>query len=409
MYCLRLHDMRNLIALTLFVLSTPCLAQLELVDFFSSKTSSYELKVLDVQEDFVSSHNFNSPLLREVEFRMRSRDLQSSPDDFRLRFAPINPWERKANKAYLEVLRQQLSSERRMQLSQLLSRRYRLIIELKYLQEVLAFTKRKDLSYRNLINAYTKKENSGKEILRLKKRLVFNELQSEELVGRVERVQNEISMTYTPPETWVLPDLIQPEQIQIEIQNEALSNNNLMIQNEMNKSILSEAEWQINKSESFSNMGFLQAEYRPDTGLPFSEALGWQLGFQLPIFNRDRPDLQRRKLGVIEDQVFVEQQKQEVDLLIFDSESILRAYLRQYEKIQNALRSTGSMDSDISNVDLLLELDELKSDLEGEKIDVYRKILDSYVNWMEVTGNLVSEPMVNHVDPKKTNFSLENN
>lgn len=402
--------MRLLVLLPFLLLSGQLFGQLDMNTYLGSNTSAYELKVLEQQRQYMRANNFSSPILREIEVRMRTRELGAAPDDFRFRVSPINPWERKANKSYNDLLNQQLYTQWQVEFSMVLYNRYMLLVELFYQQQLLETLQLKARKYERLSNAYRDSQDAAKELIRLKKRTIFNELTQHKTEGVINRLVYEIKLSHNTKDSTRVPDIIDPVQIASELTLSESSAENIFVQNEMNKSKLSEAEWQINKSETFSNMGFLQAEYRPDDGIPFSEALGWQIGFQIPLFNKDRPDLQRRRLEVIEDQEQVNEKKLEVDLKSFNYENDLRTLLIQFRKIEQSIKSLEGMDvSRTSNIEVVLELDEMTTELNDERLDVYRRILVNYLGWLDITGNLVKQPLINHLDPKKSTIVLAPN
>ena len=148
-------------------------AQFKMNEFLGSNTSAYELEVIKQQQDYLNNNDFSSPFLREIEFRMRSRSLESSPDDFRFRVSPINPWERKANDNYVEVLDEQLNTQWKVDFSQVLFRRYSLLIELFYHQEQLEINSNHRVKYERLMSIYGQQEGAAKEILQIKKSLIL--------------------------------------------------------------------------------------------------------------------------------------------------------------------------------------------------------------------------------------------
>ena len=126
--------MRGILGLlvTLLVLSSK--GQSEMVDILSYPLSDEEIGLVAAREDYLSDHQFNSPWLRELDFRIRPNNIETSLSEYRLRFGILNPAEIKANKSYYKLLLSQQQFERSRVVNNVLNRRYELILEGFYLQ-----------------------------------------------------------------------------------------------------------------------------------------------------------------------------------------------------------------------------------------------------------------------------------
>lgn len=383
-------------------------AQFDINAYLGKPTTDLEIRLIQEQQNFVQNTNFNSPIIREVEMRLRAPTMGDSPDDFRFRISPINPWESKANRNYTDVLNNQLNTQWQVTYSQVLNRRYQWLIRLNYLEDMIAFLSNQNAQYKGMKENYSSQEGTARELLKLQKDILFNDIELDNLKGEKEKLSFIMVRGYGTIETPSLLniDFVTPEQISLEIIDADEQEMNVFVQNEMNLLQLKESEWKISKSESFSNMGFLQAEYRSDRGDGISENLGWQVGFQLPIFNKDKPDLQRRKLDLLKDNQEVVKKKEEMDLKLFEYETELTKLLRSYQRIDSA-----SAAIQISNVQMdlsmLLEFDEFKFRLEREKIELNRQIFSNYIYWLQMKGQLISDPLVNHLTSNKVRINVQ--
>lgn len=390
--------------LLLILASTTSLkAQFDVNAYLGSYTSDFELRSIKNQRDFVNSTNFNSPIIRELEFRMRAPQFTESPDDFRLRFSPINPWERKANKEYTSVLNKQMETQEQVYFAQVLTARYQFIINLFFAEKYIESYSRTNDEYSDLINVFTQQVGASRDIIRLKKQIFQSELKMEQLEGQRASVVHLISVGKGLSNELSLENfnMVTVDQIRNELLRESQTQMSILEQNERNKLLLSEFEWKINKTESFSNLGFLQAEYRSNRGETLNENLGWQVGFQIPIFNKDNPDLQRRKLDLIEDELDVKRVKEEVDLTIFKYRNTLETLLKQYDLVESEIQTLDS-DFGSSDTETLLELAEYKSDLELQQLEINQEILMNYIYWLNATDQLLGDPLLNQLSETKT-------
>ena len=211
--------------------------------------------------------------------------------------------------------------------------------------------------------------------------------------------------------SWNDYPLVSVESIQntLEFIDQTDPSTNLYVQNERNKIRVAENDLEINKQESFSNIGYIQAEYRPYQGETLSETMGMQIGFQLPIVDPDRPDLERRKLRLIEDQEDVLEMQRDVEMNLFSYKNKLEAAIRQYDKVSLKIESLLKFapSASTSTVEVLLELREYKEDLQEMQQEIYSQILSSYITLLQYHGLLARAPYRNYLSDEFTEFDME--
>ena len=381
-----------------------CHAQFSASDFLSSPTHSNEIKALESQLDFIQSNNFDSPILREVEIRLRTPDVQSSPDDFRLRLSPINPLERKANKEYKNVLKKQIEAEKIVTYSNIIARRYRIISGIYFLYEGLRNNQAQHALLKVLMEDLSSRLNTGEELIKVSKKMLDLKLEYEEIIEKSEILNYQVKQEYQIEQQIDLSnfELTSIDQIRQELNDVSYSiEQNAVLQNENFKLQLEKQDYLLNRRESFNNLGFLQAEYRSNRGDTFQEALGFQLGVTLPIVNPDRPELARRKLDVIEESFELETVKQDINDDLFRIETTLKGLLNQYSHVDSTLKTMQAIsDSDLT-INTAVELETYKIDLIEKRTGIHRQIIQVYIQWLENTGKLIETPKRNHLSRNK--------
>ena len=393
-----------IIALLLTVSALPAAAQFNVEEYLSRAATEIDIQTIRAQQQYMRDANFRSPLLREVEFRMRARDMQSGLEDYRFRVAPLNPFERKANKEHTQLLAMQMESESLVAFSSVLSRRYKLLIEYHYLSAMKEIGIRENERYRQLMKARRHQGNTGEELIEMDRRILLNELQLDDLEAEQRELAYFIRMDYSFSGDIDLGgfSMVSVEQVRDHLSGPG-SGQNIFVLNEENKAKVSEADWEINKQESFSNIGYLQAEYRTYRGETLGENLGLQLAFQLPIVNPDRPDLARRRLDVIEDQQEVKEVEREVDMTLFSRENDLKTKISQYQRLEEKIASFDALPaSNFSNADALLELVNYRHDLVRRQAGLYENILRLYIDWLHYKGVLSTDPLLNYLSAGRT-------
>ena len=409
---LSIRNRKHSVLVFMLAMACPSFAQFDVNSYLAQSTSALEMQVIQAQQSYLKEGKFTSPFLREIEFRVRTRDIVNlTPDDYRFRLSPLNPYERRANKEHLALTHAQLTSQQLVDFSDILARRYDLLIQLRFIQQMQEIERAESERYAQLIRASSHRVDQSDEIILLDKRLLFNKLQRDDIASErvlIENLIREGSDVQGPIDLSSF-EWVRVEQIEEDINISANPFEfNIYVQNEANKARLSESDVEINRQESFGNIGYVQAEYRTYRGETFNENFGLQLGFQLPFVNPDRPDLERRQLDLIEDQFEVKEMQREIDLRLFSLENDLKKLISQHHRITAKLDSFDRFNNiSFSNVKALIELEDYRNDLNRRKLEVYNALLTAYIEWLQYKGWLTSSPYVNYLTAEKVTFGGE--
>ncbi len=400
------------ISLVLLVISIDVYGQFDVNTYLAQSSNDLEIQLLNAQWDYLNDTDFRSPFLREVEFRVRARDFNTGPDDYRFRLSPLNPYERRANKQFASSLDEQMGSQRMVDYSSVLESRYQLLIKHIYLKQYSNLEGSSKVYYRQLLEAKSKIRGNAKDLIELDRRILSVDLKQDDLKAELDRVEYLIRSGYNfdGDISWDNYSLVSVETIQTQLSllNFYNPEANILVQNEKNKIRVAETDLEINRQESFSNIGFVQAEFRPYRGESFGETMGMQIGFQLPIVNPDRPDLERRKLRLIEDQNDVQEMERKVEISLFNYKNSLEATIRKYERVTIKLGSLQkfAISASLSNVASLLELREYRDELQEMQLDMYSQILSTYIQWLQYKGKLAEVPYRNYLSNEIGTFEI---
>ena len=174
-----------IITVILFEMGTAS-AQFTMEGYLSNAVASTEIESIKEQQYYVAQHGFKSPIIREVELRMRaSRFENGSLDDYKLRFSPINPFERKANKNYRNVVQEQLNVELKFGLNEVLRVRYQVLIDHVYLSQQILLQEQQLQFFENLLKMTQSqpKRFELKDVMQLDKELLGLQLSLEKLTN----------------------------------------------------------------------------------------------------------------------------------------------------------------------------------------------------------------------------------
>ena len=391
-------------------------AQFTMEAYLSNSVQAVEIQSIKEQQYFIDQHGFKSPILRELEFRMRVTHFGEGLDNYKLRFSPINPYERSANKAYRSALEEQMNVQLKLSLNEVLKGRYQLMIDHFYLSQQLQLLNEEIELYEQLfaITGKQPQQFSIKDVIQTDKSLLKADLRKQELLTEQQQLEFLIRQTfdYQGNIFWSLKDLVSVNDIQDWLNVHAVKsiNDNLFIQNEEQKSIVAASELTIKQRESFSDIGYLQAEYRPNENNTIGQNMGLQIAVNIPVVNADKPDLERRRLGMLEDmQDFVEE-KLSLNTSMNFTQIQLNSFLKQYEKVSDKLKFyDGYQLNPVANgsLDTVLELRGFQFELKALELRLYSDILEKYITMRAFDGDLAEDPYLNYLSADKNGFDLD--
>ncbi len=384
--------------------------QFDVNTYLSKSSNDIEIQALNAQWDYIGETDFKSPFFREYEFRARARGFESGFDDFRFRFSPLNPYERKANKQYASVLDNQMESQSLVEYASVLEKRYKLLIKHIYFSEIIELKQASAVYYKKLLDSKAK-QGISKDLIAIDRKLLTLELSNGEFTTEILRVENLIRSGYDfgGNISWENFSLVTIESIeeQLQLNQQENVNTNYLVQNEINKMLLAESNYEINRQESFSNIGYIQAEYRPYRGETAAETLGMQIAFQLPIVNPDRPDLERRKLRLLKDHSDIKAMEEEVKLDYFNFNNKLESGIKQYKRIQDKLSTLNKLDRiGLTDVETMIVLKEYKDDLNELSFELYAQILSNYIRVLQTNSRLSAAPYRNYLSETGDSFEI---
>lgn len=403
--------MKVLVTFGMILMAFSVFAQKRMGDLLSFPISEGEMGVVLAREEYLSTHKFNSPWLRELDFRIRPNDVESSISDYRLRFGILNPFEIKANREYHKLLIRQQSFERKKTINDVLKRRYELILEGHYLIRSVEIAKQ-NLNRLNEFRTIMLEEGFvvGK-VIALDEKITKQELALMGLNRNIKLLMPAYQLLGIDSISAFLDDTwISKEQL-ADLVTQSESSQTLRLQMEQQELDRKASILEINKAEAFSNLGFVQAEYNAEEQDSRDEQVTFQIGLQIPIFNTDRPDNQRRELALIEDQVDYQAMVAEEEESRRSETLLFTDYLREWDLISEKVELLKSYEQVIEEVGGGVEdyerLQSYRFFLEGKKLRVSSDVYLRYINLLAETGDLSNQPYKNFLDADLAPFALE--
>ena len=408
--------MRLILFITILLSAQAATGQFKMEDYLGNATLERELQSIEGRLDYANNTKFRSPIIREVEVRLRENSWGEGIEDYKLRFSPINPFEKIANRKYATALQSQLTSEYRMKLNNVLEKRYLNLINHWLLSEVIGISLEKAAFYHKLTEMISKQPDqfSIKEVIQIDREQLQTQLKIEDLELEKSQLEYLINQSYSYSgiidwENIQLIDILHIQKRIIDLGGPNV-NNNLSLINKEESILLEESLFNIKQKKSFSNIGYFQAEFREDDDQSFKQNLGFQIGISLPIVNNDRPDLERERLDIVEENLEFEEEKQSVSIQSDLNQIQLKNALKQYEIV--ARKEAKYADLLIHNLDAEETLDALTEingfiyELRLSKAKVYHQALTKYINMLAQNGELSTAPFINHISADQSTFDL---
>lgn len=394
-------------------------AQFDMEGFLSTAKSDISLSPTQSKLDFLGENNFNGPWISRVEFRTRSNDANISQEDFRLRFTPANPGELKANKRYYSKQISLLNIEHQEEFNKALKQRYLIMVEhvfefekLSYLENQLAANRKMieminnsrattDLDLGDLIDA---------EANELDLNLSIEDSEIE--VIEIEYLMKEV-YDFSGKIDWDAEELIEVQDI-LNLFAEFKAHptgENIYLTKINQKNLLAEERFKIEKSETLRNIGYFQAEYDTERGNEPSDHFGYQIGIRIPIVNPDKPDLNRKKLALMDDEAVLEEKKddykREIELSVLKMEHYANQYAEITEKLEAVSKQNylGLQDPGKTvKISDLIKMNEFYMDLLARKNAVQKKIYETYLGYLDLNGKISEPPLRNYLSKNLTEF-----
>lgn len=391
-------SLRKLIFLFTFVVWAEGFSQFRLNDYLSSVITESEIEIFDQQKLLLTGRKVNSPFIQDVDIRLRTNDLDASPEDFRFRLDIINPAEISANKSFREQYGKTLEARRNRVLNELLRSRYQKITEYQYYTSLLD-RERSTLIYLQLLSTtdYGKAEIS--DLLKIDQDLLDTELRIKKILSSIHQIELEIRSDFSFEGSL---ELEESSFISIAQMTRVLSLDSSYVSPYVteaeNEITLTEKEFDYDVSRAKSSIGFVQPEMDIDRGNEISEHLGFQLGFKVPIVNNNQARQQYEKIEILEDNSRLDQLKEENQLTIAQYEAEFKSLLESLDLInERAKRFETIEDSPVSKLSDDLGRIKYQRRLQFLALEYEFKLREVYLDLLKEKGKLSQLPRVNYL------------
>ncbi len=380
------------------------------LEYLSAPITDGEYMIVQMTEDFLSDHKFGSPWLRDLDFRVRSSGSQIGVEEYRMRLGLINPLEIKANRDYKRLMDRQLGAERLEVINNVMLRRYEILLEHAFLSRKKNLLESRENELQKQSNLLLGAQGSLNDLIDVEESLTKLGLESIGLDHKIELVMSSVSSSGVRNLEWGSFDVIPIDTIWQRTREIEWSNG--MLHDRALRSLAQKEQLlKIDQAEAFSNIGFIQGEYDLDRGDAPADHLGFQMGLTIPIFNSDKPQLERKKLALIDDQVELETsvsvEKERVDYMISEMETSYLQLMLLAKRSQK-LNEYRQLNSEISgDLDTYIKLSELEYFIREKTLNYESAIRMNYIRLLHLKGKLAESPLINYLSADEVSFELK--
>ncbi|WP_258101493.1 hypothetical protein [Marinoscillum pacificum] len=374
-------------------------------DFLNGSYEALKVKLYEQELTFLDDDPIKSSWIREVEIRAKAKHYNETIDDYRFRVSPTNPWEIKANKSYQSQLKEVSEINYSLAISKELKKRYLILITSYYQYQKLQLID-EELQVKKLTvdtDISTGKNLDPVDLIEIESRISELEIKRTTLeldhLDAIIPIQNESQSEVT----WKDWKMIKPAKIlELVYAYDTSQLQNIHKTLADSKFDLKKRMYQVNKSESFGNIGFMQANMDLDQGSDFNDHLGFQIGISIPIVNKKKADLARDRFDLIESQNNVDQTYEEVD---FELTSITKKVSSLYQLIKlidDKLSRSVILSERVEQnptPGAVIKLEQYRVELKNQRNNVYQDLLIAYIEYLDLSGLLASNKNLNYLSP----------
>ena len=417
-FCLRSSAIPSILPIILFNLnlllpfSANSQQALSITEFLAAAKDEATVLLQQNEVDFLNNTSHDLPWIEKVEFRTRTDEFDFSQQEYVLRLSPHSPRERKSQQKYHNSNIRLHETGQALSIEKGLKKRYELIIDLMYYEELLNKKTALKLVHEDKINVLKKSVlHVGADINDLiDEEEAFNSLERDifRIKGTLKSIQREIQIRMKKEAALQLDvkgilnvddiKLLSPDFFEI---NTAA---HLTLALQKDKVELIQNQYELEDAERRNMFRFVETKYEGKADDIFREKFSVGIGIRLPIKGAAKLKLNELKL----EQLKAENKNQVLEITL-KNEKIklldkLQNLLAEYELIskqKEGSQANFSMKQYVNLADVsaytLLKIREslLHKDLQLNRIKY--KIYDQYIQLLHLSGKMGTLPLRNYL------------
>lgn len=390
----------------IFFIATSIHAQETVSDFLITAFESRSLNAFDVQTNFLKPSNYRIPIIDELEIRAGNDELNYEDLQYALRVSPSNPWKIRRNNSLFNATRKELNIRRQIGFKENLSDRYQLLTtyffekslhELIRKQQIL-ISKKASVFQENMESDLFDARDFAEAML---DQVEVLESMDDALVQWNQTQERILAILNTNTFDWNSFNLISINKID-SISSQIASSSISSVELDLISQRMEVARQEVRVEKADFDIGFLQAEYFPFTNR--DSEIGYSIGFTIPIFQNNRPQIAERKLDELELKSEFETEQYQ--------DSIRKTL--EYEHLKNLILHHKMIEEEVNKIDLetlvnnlariedydpiaILELEEGILKIDEMLLKSQQRVLDQYLDFLFTFDVIIDLPLINYL------------
>jgi hypothetical protein len=394
------------VCLSLFCTATR--AQLSALQLLSTAWDDPSVQLQREQQAYLESTDFSMPLLRKLEIRTNTRDLDPKQQDYALRISTNGFGMRRTQTSIYSARKELTEAERQILLQNALLDRYELLIDANFSQRESVLLERQRQVLMDKKAVYTEQLVQGLEkdlddYFRTMDDLMALTRKDAEIAANKAEFQL-LTKIFTGQADSLLPgEMIHWTELRLETDSVALPP---VIQREQAQVQLAILEEEMERMDGRNLLNYLQFRYTGNANDLLEDRFSFGLGFDLPWPNGSKLQEQELHLKTLETQSELALKRNDLEKARMVKANEFQQFFKKYLLADKQLTTFTEEyspaflhGSGLENPETLLRVQETIVKLELERLAVEKNLYKYYIELLSESGLLLQAPARNWLSP----------
>ena len=384
-------------------------AQVNIASFLGSALQDPELEVYANQINYLNQGQYRLAPVRGIELRTQNSQLGSGEQQYGFRVSPANPWEVKYSNKVFRTQQVTLSLQKELILKEVLEKRYQMVNDLLYLNEMRTFREAMMQNIGFQVSVLDQQKASSffdaEDYVKLKLEQMEEQTAMEsfyfEVAQKVKDMESLNPAATLSGQDWtyagVIP-LARLENLVDSLMTTPLFSTRLAYRQEKVK--LADYEHSLQKANI--NPGFIQTEYMPYRFSESKNPMGISMGINLPLFNPNKADMAEKKLNILEAQSELALEKQQAAEEVKKLLNTLKNSLERYQNLEQKIKSYNATETFAAvnaltknNPVITLKFNAQVIKLQKVQLQLKSEVYKTYIELLAASDLLNQKPLIN--------------